>query len=261
MQNFQPGQFFRLQNNVHDIEKIVEPLALTGAYIDKEANLISLIILEIGKSSRLCRTLKAGDEVVLMGPTGAPTEIVQNKKVVLIGGGLGNAVLLPIAEALKANNCQVTYFAAYRKLVDRFYPERIEQYSDHVVWSCEQELISTSREQDFVIKGNIIDSIIHAKQLGILDGAEHIICIGSDRMMAAVAKQKLTLFGNIKMICSINSPMQCMMKGICGQCIQKVTDSREYIFSCSCQDQDSDIIDFDILKKRLQQNSLSEKFN
>ena len=261
VQNFQPGQFFRLQNNVHDIEKIVEPLALTGAYIDKEANLISLIILEIGKSSRLCRTLKAGDEVVLMGPTGAPTEIVQNKKVVLIGGGLGNAVLLPIAEALKANNCQVTYFAAYRKLVDRFYPERIEQYSDHVVWSCEQELISTSREQDFVIKGNIIDSIIHAKQLGILDGAEHIICIGSDRMMAAVAKQKLTLFGNIKMICSINSPMQCMMKGICGQCIQKVTDSREYIFSCSCQDQDSDIIDFDILKKRLQQNSLSEKFN
>ena len=78
-----------------------------------------------------------------------------------------------------------------------------------------------------------------------------------------VLKDKKDKLFNSKttMTYTLNSPMQCMMKGICGQCIQKVTDSREYIFSCSCQDQDSDIIDFEILKKRLQQNSLSEKFN
>ena len=259
VQNFQPGQFFRLQNTSNDIKKTIKPLALSGAYIDKKANLLSLIILEVGKSSRLCRTLKKGDEVFLMGPTGTPTEIVKNKKVVLIAEGLGNTALLPIAEALKTNNCHVTYFANYHKLEDRIYPERIEQYSDHVVWSCKQEQIHTSREKDFSIKGNIIDSIIHAKQLGILKNTDHIICIGSNGMMAEVTKQKSKLFGNTKMICSINSPMQCMMKGICGQCIQKVTDERKYIFSCACQDQDSDIIDFDILKNRLQQNSLLEK--
>lgn len=259
VQNFQPGQFFRLQNHSNDMKKVMEPLALTGAYIDKKANLISLIILEFGESSNLCRTLKKGDEIVLMGPTGTPTKIVKNQNVVLIGGGLGNAVLVSIAQALKVNNCHVTYFAGYRKLVDRFYQERIEEYADRVIWSCEQEAITTIRENDVSIKGNIIDAIIHAQESGLLKSINHIICIGSDRMMAAVTAKKQELFGNVEMICSVNSPMQCMMKGICGQCIQKVTDERGYIFSCLCQDQSSKIIDFDILRKRLQQNSLLEK--
>lgn len=258
--NFKPGQFFRLQNHSDDIKQVMEPLALTGAYVDKQKNLISLIILEVGQSSNLCKTLKTGDEVVLMGPTGMPTKIVKNQNVVLIGGGLGNAVLVPIAEALKNNNCHVTYFAGYKKTKDRFYPERIEQYSDQVIWSCEQEQIHAHRASDSSVKGNIIDAIIHAQETALIKNTNHIICIGSDRMMAAITAKKQEFFGNAEMICSINSPMQCMMKGICGQCIQKVTDEQGYIFSCAYQDQNSDIIDFDILQKRLQQNSLLEKF-
>lgn len=53
--------------------------------------------------------------------------------------------------------------------------------------------------------------------------------------------------------------MQCMMKGICGQCIQKVEDERKYIFACSCQNQKAEIVDFESLKTRLRQNSLQEK--
>ena len=257
--NFKPGQFFRLQNHSKELDKIMEPLALTGFEVDKERGLISLIVLVMGKSSKLCLNLKVGEEVTLMGPTGTPTHIAKNKKVVLIGGGLGNAVLAPIGQALKNNNCHVTYFAGYKKIQDRFYPEKIENIADQIIWASDEQELSKNRANDFSFKGNIIASITKAKELGLLNNIQEIICIGSDRMMSAVASHKNELFGNIQMICSINSPMQCMMKGICGQCVQKVKDKRGYIFSCSCQDQNSDIVDFQILQQRLAQNSLLEK--
>jgi hypothetical protein len=65
-----------------------------------------------------------------------------------------------------------------------------------------------------------------------------------------------------KAIASINSPMQCMMKEICAQCLQKhkTLDGEEYyVYSCFNQDQDMDLVDFAHLKSRLGQNSLSEK--
>lgn len=257
--NFQAGQFFKLQNHSSDITKLIKPIALTGAYVDKEKGLISLIVLELGKSTRLCKGLQEGEEISLMGPTGMPTKIARNKKIALIGGGLGNAVLVPIAKALKENDCHVTYFAGYKKLKDRFYPERIEEFSDKVIYSCEEKIFQQRKNDDYNIKGNIIDGILYAKEYGVLD-VDQIICIGSSHMMHAVSGKRKELFGNkAKMICSINSPMQCMMKGICGQCVQKVSDGRDYVFSCQYQDQNAEFVDFDALHSRLGQNSLFEK--
>ncbi len=257
--NFKPGQFFKLQNYSDDISKTMEPLALTGSQVNKENGLISLIVLEIGASSRLCRHLKEGEEIVLMGPTGSPTEIISNQNIVLIGGGLGNATLVPIAKELKKNRCNITYFAGYKKSKDRFYPKRIEEFANQVIWACDNQRLNINRNNDLSIKGNIIDGILYAKNIGIIDNIGRVICIGSNHMMNAINARKTELFGNALMICSINPPMQCMMKGICGQCIQKTKNEKGYIFSCICQDQNCDIIDFDVLHDRLQQNSLLEK--
>jgi hypothetical protein len=87
-------------------------------------------------------------------------------------------------------------------------------------------------------------------------------------MMAAVTHARHNEFaGYFKnshiAIGSINSPMQCMMKEICGQCIQKHIDPKtgqeSYVFSCSNQDQELDYVDFCHLNQRLKQNSLQEK--
>ena len=80
----------------------MEGLALTGAWIDEEKGLLGTIVLEMGGSSDLCALLKPGEPVVLMGPTGTPTEIPENETVVLAGGGLGNAVLFSIGQAMRA---------------------------------------------------------------------------------------------------------------------------------------------------------------
>ena len=62
---------------------------------------------------------------------------------------------------------------------------------------------------------------------------------------------------------SINSPMQCMMKEICAQCLQQHRDPEtgkiSYVFSCFNQDQALDRVDWPSLNQRLQQNSVQEK--
>ena len=65
-------------------------------------------------------------------------------------------------------------------------------------------------------------------------------------------------------IASINSMMQCMMKEVCGQCLQQHVDPNtkapsEVVFSCFNQDQTMDCVDFSNLHQRLRTNSLAEK--
>lgn len=101
-----------------------------------------------------------------------------------------------------------------------------------------------------------------------LADVDRIIAIGSDRMMAAVGmarhnQLKPYLKANHFAIGSINSPMQCMMKEICGQCLQPHKDPETgkitYVFSCLDQDQPLDKVDFGGLATRLSQNSVQEK--
>jgi NADPH-dependent glutamate synthase beta subunit-like oxidoreductase/NAD(P)H-flavin reductase len=278
---FQPGQFYRLQN-FEALAPVVagtcmqmEGLALTGAWVDRERGLVSTIVLEMGGSSDLCAMLRPGEPVVLMGPTGTPTEIAGGETVVLCGGGLGNAVLFSIGEAFRRAGSRVLYFAGYKKVLDRYKESEIENAADVVVWCCDEEPgFRPARPQDKTFVGNIVqamDAYAEGRMGAIpipLEDADRIIAIGSDRMMAAVARARHGVLkahlrpGHVA-IGSINSPMQCMMKEICAQCLQphRDPDSGEtsYVFSCFNQDQPLDRVDFNVLNERLKQNSLAEK--
>ncbi len=280
---FQPGQFYRLQNYettapvVDGVRLTLEGVALTGAWVDKERDLLSLIVLEMGVSSRLCASLTPGEPVVVMGPTGTPSETPVGETVLLAGGGLGNAVLFSIGKALRDQGSMVIYFAGYRHRDDVFMQEAIENATDQVVWSVDQgEPIAPRRPQDLTFVGNIVEAMV-AFARGDLPGkcrlsladVDRIIAIGSDRMMAAVAAARHTVLkpylkeGHVG-IASINSMMQCMMKEVCGQCLQKHVDpvtkqETEPVFSCFNQDQAMDCVDFANLRQRLRTNSLAEK--
>jgi NADPH-dependent glutamate synthase beta subunit-like oxidoreductase/NAD(P)H-flavin reductase len=276
--HFLPGQFFRLQNfemfapQIGGSAMAMEGIALTGASADPSTGLLSVIVLEMGGSSRLCATLKPGEPVVLMGPTGAPTEIPKNETILLAGGGLGNAVLFSIARALRENGCRVVYFAGYKKAQDVFKRDEIEAGTDQVIWSVDAgEPIEPRREQDLAFVGNIVQSMLwYASQPRMFDlrDAERLIAIGSDGMMRAVKDARHALLaphlkpGHIG-IGSINSPMQCMMKQVCAQCLQRhvdpVTGKESFIFSCFNQDQHLDEVDFVNLRARLRQNTVLEK--
>jgi NADPH-dependent glutamate synthase beta subunit-like oxidoreductase/NAD(P)H-flavin reductase len=282
--HFEPGQFYRLQNFerkapvVDGTRLTMEGLALTGAWVDKEKGLMGTIVLEMGSSSRLCAALKPGEPVVLMGPTGTPTEIARNETVVLVGGGLGNAVLFSIARSLKAAGCRVVYFAGYRQKTDSFKQDEIEAGTDQIVWSVDGgALIEPRRPQDAAFRGNVVQAMLAYAQgtLGpkpiiSLSEVNRIIAIGSDRMMKAVQEARHGVLRPFlrpehEAIGSINSPMQCMMKEICAQCLQRQVDPRTgketWVFSCFNQDQRLDQVDFTNLNQRLRGNTVLEKIS
>ncbi len=282
---FQPGQFYRLQNLESQAETVagtkltMEGLALTGAAADPETGILSLIVLEMGGSSSLCARLRPGEPVMVMGPTGAPTEIPRHEDVCLVGGGLGNAVLFSIAKALQENGCRVLYFAGYRQPQDVFKRDLIEAHTDEVIWCCdsappEGSPLQTRRPGDKLFVGNIVEALTaYAKgALGParfdLRAVSRFIVIGSDRMMAAVAQARhsqLQPYLNPRAVAigSINSPMQCMMKEICAQCLQRhrdpVTGQESVVYTCVNQDQALDEVVWPHLAARLRQNSTQEK--
>src|SRR5687768_17965701 len=138
----------------------MEGLALTGAWVDRDKGLISVIALEMGGSADLLAYLEPGDPVVLMGPTGTPTEIPHGETVTLVGGGLGNAVLFSIGRALRAAGSKVVYFAGYREAADRYRVEDIEAASDVVVWcSDESPGFTPRRPLDRAFVGNIVEAM------------------------------------------------------------------------------------------------------
>ncbi|HVO88630.1 MAG TPA: pyridine nucleotide-disulfide oxidoreductase, partial [Casimicrobiaceae bacterium] len=278
---FAPGQFYRLQNyeslapRIEGTRMAMEGLALTGAWVDRAAGLVSTIVLEMGGSSNLCAHLKPGEPVVLMGPTGTPTEIEGGETVVLVGGGLGNAVLFSIGRAFREAGSRVLYFAGYRRMQDRYKIEEIEAASDVVIWCCDEGPgFAPSRPQDRAFVGTIVEAMrMYAsghmgEQAIAFSACDRIIAIGSDRMMAAVAAARHNVLAPYlkrphRALASINSPMQCMMKEICAQCLQPhrdpVTGAVSYVFSCFNQDQDADRVDFHALDVRLKQNAVQEK--
>jgi hypothetical protein len=168
----------------------------------------------------------------------------------------------------------VIYFAGYKNSTDVYKMDEIESGSDQVIWSYDSgERIIPRREQDLTFNGNIVLAMdafnkgnIEKKLFDFKD-VDRLIVIGSDGMMNAVKVARNTIFKDQFKehiaIGSINSPMQCMMKEICAQCLQRhvdpVTGKESFVFSCFNQDQLLDNVDFTNLSHRLKTNSVLEK--
>jgi len=165
--------------------------------------------------------------------------------------------------------------AGYKTIEDRYRVADIEHAADAVVWCCDEAPgFTPGRPQDLSFVGNVVEAI-EAYGSGALGPAaiplsavDRIIAIGSDGMMNAVAEArraglKRYFRPDHRAIASINSPMQCMMKEICAQCLQQhrdpVTGTETVVFSCFNQDQEMDHVDFPTLHRRLTQNGAQEK--
>ncbi len=125
-------------------------------------------------------------------------------------------------------------------------------------------------EDETPIAGRFEGSIIKVLEKYFIENPQkidRIFTIGNNRLMHEVAK--LRHVGKVESlkdapiaVTSLNSPMQCMLKGVCSQCLQKRRNEKgeeEYFYSCANQDQNMDKFDFEHLHNRCDQNSLSEK--
>ncbi len=281
--NYQPGQFFRMQTfetagRRIDNTRLQIPLqTVSGA--GTRGNDIRLFLLRYGAAARLAEHLKPGAPLVLMGPNGAPSPIHEGKTVLVIAGSWGAAVMLDLGPALLARGNRVLYFAFYGDRREVYYQDELETGADQVVWvTAKGTPIEARRPQDLSVTGHDTIELLlryHRGELGAGDGTkiplsevDQIMVMGSTGLLKAFQSAMREDFENvfrtpIEVIGTVGSPMQCMMKGVCAQCLQWQIDPdsgerTRAVFSCAMQEQPLMWIDVDNLGARQRQNQLQE---
>jgi ferredoxin--NADP+ reductase len=228
----QAGQFIILR-----IDEQGERIPLTIADYNGKKGTVTIIFMEVGKTTKQLGTLNVGDKILnFVGPLGVPSEIEKYGTVVCIGGGVGIAPLYPVIRALKqvGNNVISILGARNEKLL--MLEKEIEEYSDefHI---CTDD--GSKGTKGFV--SNVLQNLID-------DGKkiDAVWAIGPVIMMKVVAD--LTRKYDIKTIVSLN-PIMVDGTGMCGGC--RVSVGNETKFACvDGPEFDGHLVDFDNLMLR-----------
>ncbi len=286
--HFQPGQFYRLQNYETFAPRLgqttlqMEPLALIAAGVDRAHGNLKFIVIETGASSKICSTFKVGDPISLMGPTGIRNKIAQeHETVLLIGHQLSLALLTSYGAALRAAGNKVIYLGNFNNKEEVYCQDEIEKAADLVIWSTASgDLIPVRRPQDYSVAGNDCADILLRYAQGKLDpnkqhpeihltDVDRIFLVGNSSLLRSFQAARITTLKEFfvkepRISGSVFSTMQCMLKGVCAQCLQWQIDPEtgkrtKAVFACSWPDQPLEIIDFDNIDERQVQNQLQEK--
>ncbi len=221
------GQFIIIRAKA-DSERI--PLTIAG--YDREAGTVTIIFQVVGAGTMELNTLPEGGYVHdFVGPLGKATEIEGLKKVCVVGGGVGCAIALPVAQALHAQGTKVTGIVGFRDkdlviLEDEFR-------------ACCDELIIMTDDGSYGRKGVV--TVPLEEKLSGGETFDEVITIGPLIMMKFVVKT--TKPHNVKTIVSMN-PIMVDGTGMCGGC--RLTVGGQTKFACvDGPDFDGFEVDFD----------------
>ena len=207
------GQFI-IVRAMEDSERI--PLTIAG--FDREAGTVSIIFQVVGAGTMQLNSLKEGEAVHdFVGPLGKATEIEGLKNVCVVGGGVGCAIALPVAQALHEQGTKVTGIVGFRNkdlviLEDEFR-------------ACCDEFILMTDDGSYGEKGFGTVKLQQLLESGIQ--YDEVLAIGPVPMMKFVCKTTEP-FG-VHTVVSLN-PIMVDGTGMCGGC--RVTVGGETKFAC-----------------------------
>ncbi|MBQ8087567.1 MAG: sulfide/dihydroorotate dehydrogenase-like FAD/NAD-binding protein [Clostridia bacterium] len=226
------GQFIILRAS-QDGERI--PLTIAG--YDREAGTVDIIFQLVGGTTMELNTLNEGDYLPdFVGPLGRATEIEGLKKVAIVGGGVGCAIALPVAQALHAAGAEVHSIVGFRCKDLVILEDEFNACSDKVCMMTDDGTYGT--------KGLVTNALEQLIQEG--NEYDEVIAIGPVIMMKFVCM--LTKKYNIKTVISMN-PIMIDGTGMCGGC--RLTVGGETKFACvDGPDFDGHLVDFDEAMKR-----------
>jgi len=235
-----PGQFVALMVSENG-ERI--PLTLVNA--DKDKGIISLIFQEAGFTTKSLGKLNPGDTLFsLVGPLGHPTEIKKYGKVILAGGGVGIAEILPVARALKEAGNHITTILGSRNKELLILEAELKSVSD--------EFYIVTDDGSYGRKGFTTDVL---SELLSKDKYDLVYSVGPIPMMKRVALVSREY--NTKTLVSLNALMV-DATGMCGCC--RVSVFGQVKFSCvDGPDFDGAGVDWGELEKRNKVYSAQEK--
>ncbi len=289
--NFCPGQFYRLQNyemvakkcGQHSAEKTrlqTEALAMIGIRHPQMLDQLSFTVIERGASSRLVATFQPGDPISIMGPTGVRSKIPQEPEtVMIIGGSMAAAHLRSLGPALKEAGHQVFFVACMQSGQERYCKAELEAAADVILWLSESGgMIKPGREQDRAVSGELITALRnyclgqlngeHVPPVIPLDKVNRVMVVGAPNLIRRVQRARSGLLKEFihpdtQFSASVYGSMQCMLKGVCAQCLQWQIDPAtgkrtKAVYACSWQEQPMQMIDIENIDERLSQNATQE---
>lgn len=222
-----PGQFI-IVRPFEDSERI--PLTVAG--YDREKGTVDIIFQIVGGTTMELNSLEVGQSVHdFVGPLGRATEVEGLKKVCVVGGGVGCAIALPIAQALHEQGTKVTGIVGFRN-------KDLVILEDEFRACCDEFIIMTD-DGSYGEKGVVTAPL----EQRIVDGAnfDEVITIGPLIMMKFVVKT--TKPHNVKTVVSMN-PIMVDGTGMCGGC--RLTVGGQTKFACvDGPDFDGFEVDFD----------------
>lgn len=239
--NAQPGQFIILR-----IDENGERIPLTIADFDKRKGTITIIFLEVGKTTRQLGRLNIGDSILnFVGPLGMPSDIRKYGTVVCIGGGVGIAPLYPIVKAMKKEGNYVISILGARNKSLVLLEEEIKAFSDEIYITTDD---GSKGHKGFV--SDILQQLVD-KNLSI----DLVMAIGPVIMMKVVST--LTKKYGIRTLVSLN-PIMVDGTGMCGGCRVSIGDQIKF----ACVDGpefDGHLVDFENLMLRNNRFTSQEK--
>ncbi len=236
----EPGQFIILR-----VDEEGERIPFTICDIDKENGIVTILVQEVGYSTAKLAVVPEGDFISdFVGPLGKPTDLSQYNSIMLVGGGIGSAVIFPQAKKLTSLHkyCDVIIGSRTRELV--MYEQRFRENS--------QNLFITTDDGSYGVHGFVTDVLKERLETGIYDC---VMAVGPMPMMKAVCE--LTRGYGIKTVVSMN-PLMVDGTGMCGCC--RVTVGGETKYACvEGPEFDGHLIDWDNAMSRLHAYKEKEK--
>jgi ferredoxin--NADP+ reductase len=227
-----PGQFVIIR-----LKEDGERIPLTIADADPSRGAISLIIQGVGKSTFALNAMEPGQAILdVAGPLGLPTKIEPNR-VCCIGGGIGAAVVYPIACGVKAAGGHVVVIlgARTRDLI----------ILEDDLRAVAHEMVVTTDDGSYGVHGLVTDALKNLVANG--HTFDEVVAVGPLPMMRAVCDVTRPL--NLRTIVSLN-PIMIDGTGMCGGC--RVTVGGEQKFVCvDGPEFDGHQVDFGELSARL----------
>lgn len=228
-----PGQFVIVR-----LAEGGERIPLTIADVDRRRGAIALVVQGVGKTTRALNAMMPGERVLdVAGPLGRPTEITPGQRVCCIGGGIGAAVVLPIAKAVRDGGGTVVTILGGRTrgLV------LLEDEARAVSARC----LVTTDDGSHGRRGLVTDALSDLLAAG--DSFDEVVAVGPLPMMRAVCER--TRHAGIRTIVSLN-PIMVDGTGMCGGC--RVSVGGEPKFVCvDGPEFDGHQVDFGELMARL----------
>lgn len=214
-----------------------ERIPLTIADYDGEAGTVTIVVQEVGKTTKLLGTLNEGDCLAsFTGPLGIPTEIENYGTVVVVGGGLGIAPIYPICRSLREAGNHVIGIIGARSANLLFWEDKMRSVTD--------ELIVCTDDGSYARKALVTVPLKELLESG--RKVDRVWGIGPAIMMKFIALTTKP-FG-VKTIVSLNSIMV-DGTGMCGAC--RVSVGGKTRFACvDGPEFDGHEVDWDLLLSR-----------